>query len=100
MRQYWLKNETLFLKYDVLVQMPGANDGNLKCICHTTTLPKFWMKVLPEYPDLAINSYSKNFPVFKTSYLSESGFSVIAATKTKQAGREGHIAGVIEFRNS
>jgi len=30
-----------------------ANDGNLKCIFYTTTLPKLWMKVLPEYPDLA-----------------------------------------------
>ena len=26
-----------------------ANDGSLKCIFHTTDLPKFWMKVLPEY---------------------------------------------------
>jgi len=63
-----------------------ANDGNLKCIFYTTTLPKFWMKVLPEYPDLAQKALKTLLP-FPTSYLCESGFSVMAATKTKSRNR-------------
>jgi len=42
----------------------------------------FWMKVLPGYPDLAIKALETLLP-FPTSYLSESRFSVMAATKTK-----------------
>jgi len=62
----------------------------------------FSMKVLPGYPDLAIKALKTLLP-FPTSYLCESGFSVMAATKdesAKQTGREGHIASVIEFHNS
>jgi len=40
------------------------------------------MKVLPGYPDLAIKAIETLLP-FPTSYLSESRFSVMAATKTK-----------------
>jgi len=46
----------------------------------------FWMKVLPEYPDLAIKALKTLLP-FPTSYLCESGFSVMAATKTKSRNR-------------
>ena len=46
----------------------------------------FWMKVLPEYPDLAIKALKTLLP-FPTSYLCESGFSVMAATKTKPQNR-------------
>ena len=46
----------------------------------------FWMKVLPEYLDLAIKALKTLLP-FPTSYLCESGFSVIAATKTKSRNR-------------
>jgi len=46
----------------------------------------FWMKVLPEYPDLAVNAL-KTLLLFPTSYLCESGFSVVAATKTKPRSR-------------
>jgi len=63
-----------------------ANDGSLKCIFHTTTLPMFWMKVLPEYPDLAIKALKTLLP-FSTSYLCESAFSVMAASKTKPLNR-------------
>ena len=63
-----------------------ANDGSLKGIFHTTTLPIFWLKVLPEYPDLAIKALKALLP-FPTSYLCESGFSVMAATKTKPRNR-------------
>ena len=51
-----------------------ANDGNLKRLFDTMTLPMFWMKVLPEYPDLAIKALKTLLP-FPTSYLCESGFS-------------------------
>ena len=63
-----------------------ANDGSLKCIFHTTTLPIFWLKVLPEYPDLVIKALKALLP-FPTSYLCEFGFSVMAATKTKPRNR-------------
>ena len=63
-----------------------ANDGSLNGIFHTTTLPIFWLKVLPEYPDLAIKALKALLP-FPTSYLCESGFSVMAATKTKLRNR-------------
>lgn len=63
-----------------------ANDGNLKCIFYSLTLPTFWMKVLPEYPDLAEKALKTLLP-FPTSYLCESGFSVMTATKTKARNR-------------
>ena len=63
-----------------------ANDGSLKHLFDTMTLLMFWMKVLPEYPDLAIKALKTLLP-FPTSYLCESGFSVMAATKTKPRNR-------------
>ena len=33
-----------------------SSDGSLKCIFHTTTLPMFWRKVLPEYPEPSIKA--------------------------------------------
>jgi len=53
---------------------------------HTTNLQMFWMKVLPEYPDLAKKALKTLLP-FPTSCLCESGFSVMAATKTKPRNR-------------
>jgi len=83
-RQY---NNVLYLKYGFI--STGAYDRRLNCIFHTTILPMFWMKVLPEYlfwmkvlPDLAVKALKTLLP-FATSYLCESGFSVMAATKTK-----------------
>ena len=63
-----------------------ANDGSLKRLFDTMTLPMFWMKVLLEYPDLAIKALKTLLP-FPTSYLCESGFFVMAATKTKPRNR-------------
>ena len=78
-------NSTLSVrKEDQLLDI--ANDGSLKCIFHTTTLPIFWLKVLPEYPDLAIKALKALLP-FPASYLCESGFSEMAATKTKPCNR-------------
>ena len=42
----------------------------------------FWLKVSPEHPDLAIKVLKTLLP-FPTSYLCESGFFAMAATKTK-----------------
>ena len=44
------------------------------------------MKVLPEYSDLALKALKTLLP-FPTSYLRESGFSAMAATKTKTPNR-------------
>jgi len=44
------------------------------------------MKVLPEYPDLAVKA-SKTLLPFPASYLCKSGVSVMAATKTKPRNR-------------
>ena len=44
------------------------------------------MKVLSEYPDLAIKALKTLLP-FPTSYLCESVFSVMAGTKTKSRNR-------------
>ena len=30
-----------------------ANDGGLKTVFETTTLPVFWIKVMEEYPEIA-----------------------------------------------
>jgi len=77
-------NNESYLKYGFI--STGANDRSLKCIFRTTTLPMFWMKVLPEYRDLAIEALKTLLP-FPTSYLCESGFSVMAETKTKPQNR-------------
>jgi len=80
-RQY---NNESYLKYGFI--STGANDRSLQCIFHTTILPMFWMKVLPEYLDLAVKALKTLLP-FPTSFLCESGFSVIAETKTKPRNR-------------
>ena len=89
----WIRNPFIFKpggsnlpvrQEDQLVDI--ANDGSLKRLFDTMTLPMFWMKVLPEYPDLAIKALKTLLP-FPTSYLCESGFSVMAATKTKPRNR-------------
>ena len=77
-------NNESYLKYGFI--STGANDRSLKCNFHWTTLPMFWMKVLPEYPDLAVKALKTLLP-FPTSYLCKSGVSVMAATKTKPRNR-------------
>ncbi|XP_059213683.1 SCAN domain-containing protein 3-like [Centropristis striata] len=63
-----------------------ANDGGLKSTFETTTLPVFWIKVMAEYPEIATAALKTLLP-FPTSYLCESGFSAVTATKTKQRSR-------------
>jgi len=46
----------------------------------------FWIKVLPGYPELAIKALKTLLPCL-TSCLCKSGFSVMAATKTKPRKR-------------
>ncbi|XP_049919796.1 SCAN domain-containing protein 3-like [Epinephelus moara] len=63
-----------------------ANDGDLKRTFETTTLPMFWVKIKPEYPDIATRALKTLLP-FPTSYLCEVGFSAVIATKTKLRSR-------------
>ncbi|KAM9313622.1 SCAN domain-containing protein 3-like [Gastrophryne carolinensis] len=63
-----------------------ANDGGLKSTFETTTLPVFWIKAMPEYPEIATTALKSLLP-FPTSYLCEAGFSAVTATKTKQRNK-------------
>ena len=63
-----------------------ANDGGLKSMFETTTLPVFWIKVTAEYPEIATTALKTLLP-FPTSYLCEAGFSAVTATKTKYRSR-------------
>lgn len=63
-----------------------ANDGGLKSMFETTTLPVFWIKVTAEYPEIATTALKTLLP-FPTSYLCEAGFSAVTATKTKLRSR-------------
>ena len=60
-----------------------ANDGALKSMFETTSnLHTFWIKVKPEYPEMATKAL-KSLLSFPTSYLCEAGFSAVTATKTR-----------------
>lgn len=50
-----------------------ANEGGLKNIFHTSTLPVFWIRIKAEYPKIAKKAL-KTLLLFPTSYLSEAGF--------------------------
>ncbi|XP_070797156.1 SCAN domain-containing protein 3-like [Pituophis catenifer annectens] len=63
-----------------------ANDGGLKTVFETTTLPVFWIKVMAEYPEIATTALKSLLP-FPTSYLCEAGFSAVTATKIKQRNK-------------
>ena len=63
-----------------------ANDGGLKSMFGTTTLPVFWIKVMTEYPEIATTALKALLP-FPTSYLCEAGFSAMTGTKTKYRSR-------------
>ena len=63
-----------------------ANDGGLKNVFETTTLPVFWIKVTTEYPETATTALKTLLP-FPTSHLCEAGFSAVTTTKTKSWSR-------------
>ena len=42
----------------------------------TSNLPKFWIKVKAEYPEIATNALKSLLPL-PTSYLCEAGFSAV-----------------------
>ena len=63
-----------------------ANDGSPKYIFDTRTQPRFWIKVFLEYYDFARKAFKTLLPL-PTSYLCESGFSVMTTTKTKLRNR-------------
>lgn len=63
-----------------------SNDGGLKSMFERTSLPAFWIKVKPEYPEIATKALKTLLP-FPTSYLCEAGFSAMNATKTKLRNR-------------
>jgi len=62
------------------------NDGGLKTLFQTTTLPVFWIKIKAEYPEIATKALKTLLP-FPTSYLCEAEFSAVTATKTKLRSR-------------
>ena len=60
------------------------------------SIPMFWMKVLPEYSDLAVKALK--FAAVSDILLMRVWISCDGSSKdetVKQTGREGHIAGVI-----
>ncbi|KAK7899543.1 hypothetical protein WMY93_020396 [Mugilogobius chulae] len=64
-----------------------ANDGGLKTVFDASSnLTAFWIKVKAEYPSIATKALKTLLP-FPTSYLCESGFSAVTATKSKLRSR-------------
>ena len=58
-----------------------ANDSGPKSMFETTSnLPKFWVKVKAEYPEIATNALKSLLPL-PTSYLCEAGFSAVTTRK-------------------
>ena len=72
------------LEEDQLLEI--ENDGGLKSMFETTTLPVFWIKNKTEYPEITTKALKTLLP-FPTSYLCEAGFSAMTATKTKLRSR-------------
>ncbi|GFT57634.1 SCAN domain-containing protein 3 [Trichonephila clavipes] len=62
-----------------------ANDCGLKA-AFATTLSVFWNKVMAEYPEIATTALKSLLP-FPTTYLCETGFSAVTATKSKQRNK-------------
>lgn len=61
-------------------------DGSLKAIFREHTLEEFWLTIRAEYPALSDRAVKFLLP-FCTTWLCESGFSVVVATKTKARNR-------------
>lgn len=63
-----------------------ASDGSLQFAFRKTDLSSFWIQTRQEYPELADRATKFLLP-FSTTYLCESGFSTVTATKTKSRNR-------------
>uniref|UniRef100_A0A673IJH3 HAT C-terminal dimerisation domain-containing protein n=1 Tax=Sinocyclocheilus rhinocerous TaxID=307959 RepID=A0A673IJH3_9TELE len=63
-----------------------ASDGSLQLAFRKTDLSSFWIQTRHEYPELADRATKFLLP-FSTTYLCESGFSTVTATKTKSRNR-------------
>ncbi|KAE8287209.1 Protein FAM200A [Larimichthys crocea] len=63
-----------------------STDSTLKLQWGKLDLGSFWVAVSKEYPCLALRAVKLLFP-FTTTYLCESGFSILATTKTKARNR-------------
>ena len=63
-----------------------ANEGFLKNAFEPTTLPVLWIKVMAEYPEIATAAL-ETLLLFPKSYLCETGFSGVTATKTKRRSK-------------
>ncbi|XP_061598835.1 uncharacterized protein LOC133461871 isoform X3 [Cololabis saira] len=63
-----------------------STDSTLKLQWGKLDLGSFWIAVSKEYPCLALRAVKQLLP-FTTTYLCESGFSIVATTKTKARNR-------------
>uniref|UniRef100_A0A3B4Y6R1 HAT C-terminal dimerisation domain-containing protein n=1 Tax=Seriola lalandi dorsalis TaxID=1841481 RepID=A0A3B4Y6R1_SERLL len=63
-----------------------STDSTLKLQWGKLDLGSFWIAVSKEYPCLALRAVKLLLP-FTTTYLCESGFSIVATTKTKAQNR-------------
>uniref|UniRef100_A0A3B4U0T5 HAT C-terminal dimerisation domain-containing protein n=1 Tax=Seriola dumerili TaxID=41447 RepID=A0A3B4U0T5_SERDU len=63
-----------------------STDSTLKLQWGKLDLGSFWIAVSKEYPCLALRAVKLLLP-FTTTYLCESGFSIVATTKTKARNR-------------
>uniref|UniRef100_A0A3Q3FIE2 DUF4371 domain-containing protein n=1 Tax=Kryptolebias marmoratus TaxID=37003 RepID=A0A3Q3FIE2_KRYMA len=63
-----------------------STDSTLKLQWSKLDLCSFWISVSKEYPCLALRAVKQLLP-FTTTYLCESGFSIVATTKTKARNR-------------
>ena len=90
----WVRNPFLPLdshvalilkKEDELIDI--RNDGNFKLMHKQMPLGEFWIRVQNEYPCVGKKAIVLLFQ-FSTSYLCESGFSVLTNIKTKKRERQ------------
>lgn len=62
------------------------SNTRLRHIYSSSSLPSFWLSVMPEYPQLSAAAVKLLLP-FSSTYLCEAGFSKLTALKTKYRNR-------------
>jgi hypothetical protein len=75
-----LKDDLTVTVEDKLFKL--AADGGLKMRFETTSLASFWIKVKADYPKIAEIALKTLLP-FPSTYLCETGFSIMSVIKTK-----------------